>query len=219
MAEANDINAYYARRASEYESIYAKAERQDDLASLKKRLPELISGLEVLEIACGTGYWTQVIADSANSILATDLSEEVLNIARQKSYGRCQVAFQLADAYTLQGVSGSFSAVLAGFWWSHVPMGRRAEFLSTVRRTLRPGGIIVLLDNRFVPGSNSPMADRTDADGNTYSQRRLADGSTWEVLKNFPTKAELQRDLSGIGEGFEYGFLTYFWWAKCRCRA
>jgi hypothetical protein len=51
--------------------------------------------------------------------------------------------------------------------------------MRSVRR-ICPGGLIVAIDNRYVPGSRTPIA-RTDAQGNTYQLRRLADGSRHEV--------------------------------------
>ena len=98
MAPANNLAEYYARRAAEYEKIFAKPERQPDLACLRALLPGLFAGRDVLEVACGTGYWTQIISGSARSILATDINEEVLEIARHKTYPNHNVAFQIADA-------------------------------------------------------------------------------------------------------------------------
>jgi hypothetical protein len=49
---------------------------------------------------------------------------------------------------------------------------------------------VVFLDNRFVPGSSTPIAE-SDAEGNTYQVRTLADGSTHRVLKNFPDRDAL----------------------------
>jgi len=75
---------YYAKRADEYERIYEKPERQNDLAILKKLFEKTLAGHDVFEIACGTGYWTQIVAQTAKSITATDFNEEVLQIARAK---------------------------------------------------------------------------------------------------------------------------------------
>ena len=47
-----------------------------------------------------------------------------------------------------------------------------------------------MLDNQYVLGSSTPIS-RTDAEGNTYQTRPLKDGSSHEVLKNFPTHAQL----------------------------
>ena len=63
---------YYRRRAGEYEAFYAKPERQADLLLLKKKIAEILKRARVLEIACGTGYWTTVIASAAESVTATD---------------------------------------------------------------------------------------------------------------------------------------------------
>lgn len=79
MAATTDLTDYYARRAHEYERIYAKPERQTDLAGLRLRLGELCNGRAVYEVACGTGYWTQTIATRARSVFATDINESVLD--------------------------------------------------------------------------------------------------------------------------------------------
>ena len=68
---------YYEQRHSEYETIYAKAERQNDLAWLDQELSRLIAGHQVLEVACGTGYWTRRMAKSAQSLRATDASVQL----------------------------------------------------------------------------------------------------------------------------------------------
>src|SRR5271167_3603471 len=100
MAPDAQLVDYYAKRAGEYERIYHKPERQHDLAILKQRCAEIFTGDEVLEIACGTGYWTQIISQTAKSVSATDINEEVLEIARSKNYG-CEVGFEKADAFDL----------------------------------------------------------------------------------------------------------------------
>jgi demethylmenaquinone methyltransferase/2-methoxy-6-polyprenyl-1,4-benzoquinol methylase len=84
---------YYARRAPEYEQIYHRPERQQDLRKLEQLVTQAFCGLDVLEIACGTGYWTQFIAKQARSVLATDCNREVIDIAREKNYARCAVSF------------------------------------------------------------------------------------------------------------------------------
>ena len=116
---------YYARRAAEYEKIYQKPERQDDLHLLRELVRNALTGLDVLEIACGTGFWTKLIAQGARSILATDYNSEVIDVALTKDYG-CNVTFQTADAYSLSEISGNFNAAFCGFWWSHVPRSRQS---------------------------------------------------------------------------------------------
>ena len=80
-----------------------------------------MAGRSVLEIATGTGYWTTALSASAQSVLATDVNDETLAVARSRSYGPGEVRFQVADAYDLGAVPGRFDAIFAGFFWSHVP--------------------------------------------------------------------------------------------------
>ena len=80
------LETYYARRAAEYEKIYHKPERQSDLARLRTDLPSLFDGERVLELACGTGYWTPLIAARAEAVVAVDYNEETLQLARTKPY-------------------------------------------------------------------------------------------------------------------------------------
>jgi demethylmenaquinone methyltransferase/2-methoxy-6-polyprenyl-1,4-benzoquinol methylase len=201
---------YYRRRAQEYERIYDKPERQADLAVLRERLPRLLADRDILEIACGTGYWTAACAPAARSILATDLTAETLAIARAKAYPPGRVRFAEADAYALEGLEGRFDAGLACFWWSHLPKERIPAFLAGWHRRLGPGARVVLLDNRYVAGSSTPLS-RTDAAGNTYQARKLADGTEHEVLKNFPAREELAGVLAGRASGLEWLELPYYW--------
>ena len=77
-----------------------------------------------------------------------------------------------------------------------------------------------MLDNNYVIGSSTPIS-RTDANGNTYQARPLQDGSTHEVLKNFPSQAELKQ--SGMAHRFNVETDTdlqlqiqHYWYAAMR---
>jgi SAM-dependent methyltransferase len=95
-----NMRDYYARRASYYERVYFKPERQDDLRAMEAWLPAQFEGRAVLEVACGTGWWTPHGARAAAQWLATDINEETLAIARAKPMPAC-VRFAEIDAYTL----------------------------------------------------------------------------------------------------------------------
>lgn len=203
---------YYSKRAREYERIYHKPERRAYLTLLREHLRHAVSGRRVLELACGTGFWTAAIADCADSIHATDASEEVLEIARAKQLDPTRVTFARGDAYHPVAPRTDFDAGIAFFWWSHIPRARLSEFLNNFHSALPPGARVVFADNRFVPGSSTSIS-RTDAEGNTYQLRHLDDGSTHEVLKNFPTADELQRVLEPLVDNFDVATFDYFWCA------
>jgi ubiquinone/menaquinone biosynthesis C-methylase UbiE len=202
--------SYYAARANEYERIYQKPERQDDLRWLRDSVEDTFRGARVFEVACGTGYWTEVIARSAASVVATDIHEEVLAVARSKPIDTGKVAFRQEDVYALPNLDSGFNAGFAGFWWSHVPKANIASFLGGFHRILSPGARVVFIDNAYVEGSSTPIS-RADDCGNTYQIRRLDDGSRHEVLKNFPTESELRAAIQGMAADVEVRFLQYYW--------
>ena len=212
MADRDLLN-YYAKRAPEFEEIYQIPERQEDLSKLRSCVRETFAGREVLEIACGTGYWTEILAESAASVFATDASEEVLEIARSKAGIRScgKVEFLQMDAYTLEGAPTA-SACLMGFWWSHMPRERIPGFLRVVHSKLKPGAVVMIMDNRYVEGSSTTIT-RRDEHGNTYQNRRLknSDGNIYEVLKNFPTKDELFEAVEAYATNVRLEVLKYYW--------
>jgi len=200
---------YYGRRAAEYDRIYAKPERQADLRELEREVGDAVRGRRVLELACGTGWWTRVLAAAADSVVATDAGREVLEIARRRTYAK-PVEFRHADAFTPEAVDGDFDAIVAAFWLSHLRTDQVAPFLDALDDRLPPGGRVVMLDNRYVEGSSTPIARRDDA-GNTYQVRALADGSEYEVLKNFFSAAALRHFLEQPGRSARVRELPHFW--------
>jgi len=209
-ATAESMRDYYARRAATYERVYLKTERQADLRALEAWLGGPFAGREVLEIACGTGWWTPHGARQARSWLATDLNTETLALARDKPLPAC-VRFAELDAYTLEGLeSQRFSGAFAGCWWSHVPLAQLAPWLERLHARLDRGARVVFLDNSFVQTSSTPLS-RRDADGNTYQQRTLDDGSEHEVLKNFPTRDEALAQLGPRARDAEWIEHAHYW--------
>jgi demethylmenaquinone methyltransferase/2-methoxy-6-polyprenyl-1,4-benzoquinol methylase len=200
---------YYAERASEYERIYHKPERQADLQRLRSFVESTFAGADVFEVACGTGYWTEILAHSAASVVATDVNDEVLAIARSKHVGQ-RVTFQREDAYVLPLSSRRFTAGLSVFWWLHIPTSKLHGFLRGFHRALSPGARVVFIDNAYVEGSSTPIS-RTDEHGDAYQIRRLEDGSTHEVRKNFPTELELRAAVEDLASDVRVEFLRYYW--------
>lgn len=210
MSTAESMVRYYAERAAEYERIYQKPERQDDLRELRAVVEETFAGTHVLEIACGTGYWTEVVARSASSVVATDINEEVLAIARSKPMDSPRATIRRADAYALARGPERFTGGLAVFWWSHVPKAKLSEFLNGFHRVLAPGARVLFIDNAYVEGSSTPIS-RRDENGDTHQMRGLDDGSKYEVLKNFPTESELRASVDGMATDVCVKFLRYYW--------
>ncbi|MEY3672861.1 MAG: hypothetical protein RI904_2518 [Pseudomonadota bacterium] len=204
-----EMKDYYAARAKEYDKIYAKPERQQDLRAIEQWLPTKFADAEVLEVAAGTGYWTQFIAPVAKRMLALDASQETFSIARTRA-GCAGVDWVVGDAYQMPLVGQKFDAVFAGFWFSHIPLEKLPAYLKYLNGFLKPGARVIFLDNLYVEGNSTPLSER-DAAGNTYQTRPLTDGSTHKVLKNYPTELELSDLVSSFSRQFSYTTWQYYW--------
>ena len=210
MGIEQDMSSYYAQRAAYYERVYFKPERQAELRVMEAWLPAQFSGRRVLEVACGTGWWTPHGARDAESWLATDLNPETMAIARTKRLPAC-VQFETVDAYSFAQLAGrAFDGAFAGCWWSHVPLARLAPWLQLLHERLLPGARVVLLDNSYVQASNLPIT-RRDAEGNSYQRRSLDDGSVHEVLKNFPSTEQAFAVLGPRACRPQWIAYTHYW--------
>jgi demethylmenaquinone methyltransferase/2-methoxy-6-polyprenyl-1,4-benzoquinol methylase len=210
---SKDLVSYYARRIDEYDRIYEKPDRQADLSILRTMISESFPGLDVFEVACGTGYWTECIAKRASSITATDINSDFLAKARNRTYGTCMVNFHSIDAFELSSMAAEFSAGFGGFFWSHIPHHKRREFIDSFHSCLQDNARVVLVDNLFVESSSTPIS-RIDNEGNTYQLRDLSDGSVHEVMKNFPSEFEIRNILTKYTHSIEYIPLKYYWFLR-----
>jgi demethylmenaquinone methyltransferase/2-methoxy-6-polyprenyl-1,4-benzoquinol methylase len=206
---------YYARRAPEMEEAFGWPERSADIARLRRQLPRLVAGLDVLEIACGTGYWTQELARTARSVTATDINEEMLSIARTKDYSAGRVELLRQDAWRLTQLRRRFDAAVAMFWWSHLPRGRIRCFLDQLGRVLRPGSLVVLVDNLATDCRRTPPVG-FDAEGNAYQRRVLRSGERFDIIKNYPSESELRQELSDFAAGIDYAAFDCLWMLRFR---
>jgi len=203
------IRKYYASRAPIYDRVYQIPKRQEDLRYLEGWIPTVFKEKKVLEIACGTGYWTQFIAPVAKEMTATDVNEETLDFAKARP-GVSNVRFRVEDAYRLSDDPGLFEAAFAGLWLSHVPKERLREFFTNLHRHLSAGAVVLLIDNSKAQCRELPI-DETDVKGNSYQTRVLDDGTSYRVLKNFPSNKELSEVIEGLGVKAIFRELEHFW--------
>src|SRR3990167_8353059 len=158
-----DMVSYYKDRTQEYDrkayEPHEQPERQADISEASQILREAFAGKNVLEIAAGPGFWTKIIAETANSITATDVNEAVVDLARKKEYPKGNVTFRVADMYAL-GDLPPHDALFGGFIFSHILKQDYDRFLDTMNKYVIPGGTVVLMDNNKT--LTPRPADRTD---------------------------------------------------------
>lgn len=212
-----DLAIYYRDRAKEYDKVYLNPPEQDDLLTAANLFQSLFSQKTVLEIACGTGYWTEKIAQTAASVDATDINEQVIDIAKERPI-RGNVAFSIADLYNLMPGDNPYDGLFGGFIWSHILLQDLDRLIDRWTGFLKEDGMMVFIDSN--PVENTPHDQRkitkTDEYGNTYQTRTLENGTRHRVLKNFPTREFLFQKLSRAGADIEVVNLTHYWIAICK---
>jgi len=183
---------YYRRRASEYD-----ATAYGDVAAARTRIARLVAQMRpagsVLEIACGTGLWTEALARWADTVTAVDAAPEAVAIARDR-VRPARVRFEVADVFSWDPGT-RFDVIFFSAWLSHVPASRFGEFWRSLGGLLAPNGRVLFIDEHVDErGKEAYLADRDEV-----IERRLRDGSTFRVIKNFVDPAEMERRLRRLG--------------------
>lgn len=206
-ATLEEMKRYYRDRAAEYDQWFYRQGRFDGGPEANARwyaeAEEVYAALDalrvtgdVLELAPGTGIWTERLARTADSITAVDASPEMVEINRAK-VGSDRVTYVLADLFAWRP-DRAYDAVCFGFWLTHVPLERLDQFLATVAAALRPGGKVFFVDNRSrrVGDSSAPHVLGAGAQVET---RRLNDGREYQIVKNFHEPAALAARFAAVG--------------------
>jgi 2-polyprenyl-3-methyl-5-hydroxy-6-metoxy-1,4-benzoquinol methylase len=199
--------AYYRRRAPGYDDWFFRQGRFDRGPELNARwfaeIDEVVGALEafrpegkVLELACGTGIWTDRLVSHAERVVAVDGSVEMLNLNRQR-VDQNRVAYIEANLFDWEPRE-TFDVVFFSFWLSHVPPVRFESFWDLVRSALKPGGRVFFIDSRYDETSTAVDQSLT-APGEVTVKRDLDDGTEWEVVKIFYEPADLSERLAKMG--------------------
>lgn len=206
------IKQYYDRRAEEYEQIYHRRDpvRQKELAEIATTMKDVLANRYVLEVACGTGYWTAVAAEVAQHILAIDISEEMLAIAKTKDLPGEKVEFRIGDAYALDSIKETFDAGLANFWLSHIPKSRLDNFLNGFHKKLKSSAAIFMADNIYIPCIGGELIRKSGCE-DTFKLRELSDDSKYKVIKNYYDANQLCEIFRSFSSGLKIKMGDCFW--------
>lgn len=196
---------YYEQRAPwhdwymDYQNPHQMALRQRPILD---HISSYIRAKRILEVACGTGNWTHLLAETASAIYAIDSSPAAIHLAREKLTSVKNVTLQNADAYNLCEETPRCDVIFAADWFSHIPKSRIRSFLDAVhQRTSARTGIFV--DMQMIDFFQEEK-QYVDDDNNRVSIRTLPDGSVHNVVKNFPNETELRNLFDPMTSSFEY---------------
>ena len=202
-----DQLTYYRQRAPEYDDWFFRCGRFDRGTELNARwlaeVDEVRTALDnfnprgrVLELACGTGIWTERLLDYAEKVVAVDGSPEMLAQCRQR-VGNKRVDFVQADLFEWEP-SDRFDVVFFSFWLSHVPPARFESFWRLVDSALNADGRVFFIDSRYDETSTAVDQSLNEPHEVTVT-RRLEDGSEWRVVKLFYEPTALTDRLTDLG--------------------
>jgi demethylmenaquinone methyltransferase/2-methoxy-6-polyprenyl-1,4-benzoquinol methylase len=202
--------AYYRARASEYDDWFLRRDRYDrgpelnqqwfdEVEQVRGALRALKPCGDVLELACGTGLWTEQLLPHATHIMAVDAAAETIAINRWRVRSE-RVQYVQADLFAWQPTM-QYDVVFFGFWLSHVPPERFESFWGLVRAALKPGGRVFFVDSRYEPTSTA-LDHRLEGPQATTATRKLKDGRTFNIVKVFYDPPQLQCQLAHLGWDF-----------------
>lgn len=203
---------YYRERAAEYDQWFFRQGRYDrgeahrhqwfaEIAEVETALRSTLQAMQpaghILELACGTGLWTQHLVPWATHLTAVDAAPEAiaLNQQRLRAIASMPVEYIVADLFNWHP-DQQFDFIFFGFWLSHVPREKFADFWQMVRAALKPQGRVFFVDSLLNQTSTAQNHPTLHHQG--YSERSLNDGRTYQVVKIFYEPNQLQELLEGL---------------------
>lgn len=199
--------AYYCARANEYDEWFYRIGRFNrgeesnqqwfnEIDVVKLALQKVGHTEEILELASGTGIWTQELLNIGQKITAIDASQEANEINRSK-LSSPNVEYRQIDLFAWEP-DAEYDLVFFSFWLSHVPPELLKSFLTKVYKSVRVGGQVFIIDSRFEPTSTANNHILND-DGSIYKSRKLNDGQEFQIVKIFYQPDELKNKLMQVG--------------------
>lgn len=135
----------------------------------------MVADKAVLDVACGEGYGSALIADVAQSVVGVDLSEEAVFHARS-TYGRENLTFVCGGAASLGFPDDSFDVVVSFETVEHLL--EQEQMISEIRRVLRPDGFLV------ISSPNRPIYSEESGERNEFHVKELDFNELDSLLKS-----------------------------------
>lgn len=208
IEEIQEQIAYYNARSQEYDEWFYRIGRYDrglelnqcwfnEVDVLKSALQDIGKVNSILELACGTGIWTQELLKIGNKITALDASSEMIAINRKKLNDTKVVNYDQVDLFSWQP-SKQYDLVFFSFWLSHVPPTQVDDFLAKVYRAVRPSGKVFIIDSCF--DATSTAKDHFfENENEIYQRRKLNNEQEYQIFKIYYQPNILLDKLTQVG--------------------
>lgn len=198
---------YYQARAGEYDQWFLRQGRYDrgaeqnqlwfaEVNEVQQALADFAPKGEVLELACGTGLWTEQLLLYADSITAVDASTEVIEINKARVQSP-HVHYVQADLFSWQP-DQMYDVIFFSFWLSHVPPEKFEYFWQIAGAALKPDGRLFFIDSLYTHVSTA-KDHHLPGEEITVVTRRLNDGREFDIVKIFYKPDALTARLQNLG--------------------
>lgn len=198
--------AYYRARAQEYDEWFYRQghynrgealnnEWRQEAQIVRDQLLDFPTVSHVVEMAGGTGIWTQELVKMSDKVTVLDASPEMIKINQAKVQSD-KVTYQQADLFQWQPEQ-QVDMVFFGFWLSHVPKDKLSPFLEMIHRALKPNGRLFFIDSQKVQSGTSKQQKVQTT--NDIQKRILNDGSEFEIIKIYYNPDALTQTLNAHG--------------------
>ena len=134
---------YWSRFADNFEELSNYVIGQEDMSIVLGKIAELKDLKKTLELGCGCGIYTKVIAREATELLATDLSDEMVSASRNRLKKFANITVEKENCLQLSYRDSTFDTVFMANLLHIIPSPEKA--IDESKRVLKPGGTIILL--------------------------------------------------------------------------
>ena len=195
--EQNNKETYWSQFTDEYEEKQAFVTGKALISATQSELLKEKKLGKVLELGCGTGLYTETMAKNSDSILATDLSDEMIEMAKKKRGNLKNVKFQKANALNLEYENESFDTVFMANL-IHV-IGNAEKLIRESNKVLKKGGSIIItsfaieemgffnrisMGFRFIKTFGKPSKEATSEKTSSKYIASLLLNNGFELMKN-----------------------------------
>ena len=108
---------------------------------LLKQLPQACE--QALEIGCGSGAFSRLLAEHSQHVLGLDLASEMIRLAQTRSQNHPNIEYQLADVLQWDFPREKYDCIASIATLHHLPL---KVMLQKAQQALKPGGVLLILD-------------------------------------------------------------------------
>ena len=177
--EKHDL-AFTGERYIPNNDSYSYSYSENSMQHIQRYLvaKELCRNKKVLDIACGEGYGSDILSQTASSVYGVDISEEAVLHAQNK-YQKDNLSFRTGSVAEISFDDESFDVVISFETIEHVSEELQIKFLDEIKRVLKKDGLLMM---------SSPdkmyYSDMTDFK-NIYHVKELYEEEFYALLKKY----------------------------------